>query len=202
MGVNHMKKLKRRGHSVQELIGIRSFTKYGLNTEWGELLFYQVTPTNISVLSHANVEQKIHHLIMVLSALPELEVVCADSYDSFEDNKRFLTRRLDEEQNPKVRALLEADIEMLDRAQAELSAARQFLFIARCRGMKEEQVLQQANRVEKTISEQGFEVHRLSKPELKRFLAIWFRAGTTGDQMPDVDGAQYFDKEEMGKCFI
>ena len=176
MGVNHMKKLKRRGHSVQELIGIRSFTKYGLNTEWGELLFYQVTPTNISVLSHANVEQKIHHLIMVLSALPELEVVCADSYDSFEDNKRFLTRR---------------------RAQAELSAARQFLFIARCRGMKEEQVLQQANRVEKTISEQGFEVHRLSKPELKRFLAIWFKAGTTGDQMPDVDGAQYVEPDQV-----
>ena len=45
-------------------------------------------------------------------------------------------------------------------------------------------------------------MHRLSKPELKRFLAIWFKAGTTGDQMPDVDGAQYFDKEEMGKCFI
>lgn len=198
-----MKKLKRRGHSVQEFIGIRSFTKYGLNTEWGELLFYQVTPTNISVLSHANVEQKIHHLMMVLSALPELEIVCADSYDSFEDNKRFLTCRLNEEQNQKVRTLLEADIEMLDRAQAELSAARQFLFISRCdRGMKEEQVLQQANRVEKTISEQGFEVHRLSKPELKRFLAIWFKAGTTGDQMPDVDGAQYFDEEAMGKCFI
>ena len=198
-----MKKWKRRGHSVQELIGIRSFTKYGLNTEWGALLFYQVTPTNISVLSHSNVEQKIHHLMMVLSALPELEIVCADSYDSFEDNKRVLTRRLDEEQNPKVRALLEADIEMLDRAQAELSAARQFLFLARCdRGMKDEQVLQQANRVEKTISEQGFEVHRLSKPELKRFLAIWFKAGTTGDQMPDVDRAQYFDEEGAEKCFI
>ena len=96
-----------------------------------------------------------------------------------------------------MRALLEADIEMLDRAQAELSAARQFLFIARCRGMKEEQVLQQANRVEKTISEQGFEVHRLSKPELKRFLAIWFRAGTTGDQMPDVDGAQYVEPDQV-----
>lgn len=172
-----MKKLKRRGHSVQELIGIRSFTKYGLNTEWGELLFYQVTPTNISVLSHADVEQKIHHLMMVLSALPELEIVCADSYDSFEDNKRFLSRRLDGEQNPKVRALLEADIEMLDRAQAE-------------------QALQQANRVEKTISEQGFEVHRLNKSELKRFLAIWFKAGTTGDQMPDVDGAQYVEPDQ------
>ena len=127
-----------------------------------------------------------------------LSSICADSYDSFEDNKRFLSRRLDEEQNQKVRALLEADIEMLDRAQAELSAARQFLFISRCdRGMKEEQVLQQANRVEKTISEQGFEVHRLSKPELKRFLAIWFKAGMTGDQMPDVDGAQYVEPDQV-----
>ena len=32
-------------------------------------------------------------------------------------------------------------------------------------------------------------------PELKRFLAIWFKAGTTGDQMPDADGAQYVSLE-------
>ena len=99
-----MKKLKRRGHSVQELIGIRSFTKYGLNTEWGELLFYQVTPTNISALSHTNVEQKMpetvagqevqvllksplteeeHVRTLILQAASErYESLCNDAYES------------------------------------------------------------------------------------------------------------------------
>ena len=38
--------------SVQELIGIEGFTQYGLLTNRGELLFYQVSPINISVLSN------------------------------------------------------------------------------------------------------------------------------------------------------
>ena len=31
---------KKKGRSVQELLGIRGFTKYGLMTSKGELLFY------------------------------------------------------------------------------------------------------------------------------------------------------------------
>ena len=63
---------KRKGRSVQELIGVKTFTKYGLMTQKGELLFYLVSPTNISVLSYANIEIKIRHLMMVLSSLPDI----------------------------------------------------------------------------------------------------------------------------------
>lgn len=31
---------KKKGRSVQELLGIKTFTKYGLSTNKGELLFY------------------------------------------------------------------------------------------------------------------------------------------------------------------
>ncbi len=50
---------KRKGRSVQEFIGVKTFTKYGLMTQKGELLFYLVSPTNISVLSYVNIEIKI-----------------------------------------------------------------------------------------------------------------------------------------------
>ena len=76
-----------KGRSVQELIGIKTFTKYGLMTDRGELLFFRVAPTNISVLSHANIEGKIRRLMMVLSALPDIEIVCTDSSECFDDNK-------------------------------------------------------------------------------------------------------------------
>ena len=66
---------KKKGRSVQELIGVKSFTKYGLATGKGELLFYQVSPTNISVLSYANIEIKIRHLMMVLSSIPDIEII-------------------------------------------------------------------------------------------------------------------------------
>lgn len=187
---------KKKGRSTQELIGIKTFTKYGLETAKGELLFYLVSPTNISVLSHTNIEIKIRHLMMVLSAIPNVEITCTDSCECFDDNKSYLQMRLSEEQNPKVRKILKKDVEMLDHVQAEMATARQFLFIMRCKGMKPEQIFQTANRTEKVISEQGFEVQRMKKAEIKRFLAIYFEASMNGDQMPDADGEQFYEVDD------
>ena len=185
---------KKKGRSVQELIGVRTFTKYGLSTNKGELLFYLVSPTNISVLSHTNIEIKIRHLMMVLSALPDIEIVCTDSSECFDDNKAYLTERLEVEENAKVRKLIKKDIDFLDTIQVEMATARQFFFVARLKGQKEKQVFETANRIESKIAGEGFEVHRLKKPEIKRFLALYFEASQYGEALPDVDGAQYFDE--------
>ena len=185
-------KHKRRRNSVQEFIGAKYFTKYGLLTQKGELLFYLVNPTNISVLSPTNIEIKIRHLMMVLSTIPDIEICCTDSSECFDDNKSYLHNRLQDEKNPKVRKLLKKDVDFLDGIQMEMSTARQFLFLARCKNLKTGQVFQMANRIEKVISEQGFEVKRMKKPEIKRFLALYFEASMSGEQMPDGDGEQYF----------
>ena len=181
-----------KGRSVQELIGIKTFTKYGLMTGRGELLFFRVAPTNISVLSHANIEVKIRRLMMVLSALPDIEIVCTDSSECFDDNKAYLTARLEAEDNGRVKKLIKKDIDFLDTIQVEMAAARQFFFVARLKGQKEKQVFEVANRIESKISSEGFEVHRLKKPEIKRILALYFDASMQGDTMPDIDGEQYF----------
>lgn len=194
MAMNKQK--KRKGSSVQDLMGIQSFTQYGLKTNKGELLFYLVSPTNISVLSHTNIEIKVRHLMMVLSSLPDIEIACTDSSECFDDNKSYLNMRLEDEQNPKVRKLLKKDIDFLDQIQVEMATARQFLFIARCKAKKVEQVFQTANRVEKIISEQGFEVRRMKKADIKRFLALYFDASMNGEQMPDIDGEQFFEVAE------
>ena len=184
---------KKKGRSVQDLMGIKTFTKYGLSTNKGELLFYLVAPTNISVLSHINIEIKIHHLMMVLSALPDLEIVCTDSAECFDDNKAYLTERLEVEENAKVRKLIKKDIDFLDTIQVEMATARQFYFSARMKGQKEKQVFETANRIESKIAGEGFEVHRLKKPEIKRILALYFDASMQGEAMPDIDGEQFYE---------
>lgn len=83
---------KRKGRSVQDFIGVKTFTKYGLMTQKGELLFYLVSPTNISVLSYVNIEIKIRHLMMVLSSIPDIEITCTDSSECFDDNKAYLLK--------------------------------------------------------------------------------------------------------------
>lgn len=195
------KRKKGRGQSVQEMIGVKRFTKYGLLTSRGKLLFYTVAPTNISVLSHTNIEIKIRHLMMVLSSLPDIEIACLDSAECYDAIKAYLKTRLSEERNELIRKLLKQDAAMLDELQTEMATARQFLFIARLKGQKEKQVFDAANRIEKIISEQGFEVQRMRKPDIKRFLAIYFGASMNGEQMPDVDGEQFYkaSDEEQGE---
>ncbi len=194
--MSQTKEKRKKGRSVQDLIGIKTFTKYGLLTGKGELLFYTVAPTNISVLSYTNIEIKIRHLMMVLSSIPDIEIACLDSAECFDDNKAYLKKRLDEERNESVRRLLKQDADMLDELQTEMATARQFLFIARLKGQKDKQTFDAANRIEKVISEQGFEVCRMRKPDIKRLLALYFEANMNGEQMPDTDGEQFYEVKD------
>lgn len=190
MGFNLFKGMNK---SVQELLGIKAFTDYGLLTERGELIFYQVSPINISVLSSASIETKIRNLMHILSTIPNIEITCTDSSECFDDNKLYLMDRIAMEPNPQIRALLKKDKEFLDTIQIEMATSRQFAFIIRCKGQKTEQVFTLANRVEKVISEQGFEVERMVKDDIKRFIALYFDASHNGEQIPDVDGVQFLE---------
>lgn len=69
---------------------MQTFTRYGWPPAKAKLLFFLVSPTNISVLSHANVEIKIRHLMMVLSALPNIEITCTDACECFDGNRAYL----------------------------------------------------------------------------------------------------------------
>lgn len=192
---------KKKKNSVQELIGIDTFSKRGLKTRNGELVFFSISPTNISVLSKENIQTKIWHLMMVLSAQPDIEITCLDSCERFDDNKSFMVDRLADETNPLVKKCLEKDIEYLDNIQIEMSTARQFMFVVRFKREKEEQIFNQINRVEKAIAEQGFEVKRMGKDDIKRFLAIYFGASMQGELIPDIDGKDCFDEEKIEKAF-
>lgn len=134
--------------------------------------------------------------MMVLSAIPDIEITCTDSSECFDDNKSYLHGRLSEEQNPKVRKIIKKDIDFLDHIQMEMATARQFLFIARLKNVKDKQAFDAANRIEKTISEQGFEVRRMRKADIKRFLALYFEASMNGEAMPDGDGEQFFEVDD------
>ena len=186
-------KLLGRSRSVQDLLGVKSLSNYGISTDKGELLLYQVSPTNISVLSKEAITAKIRQLMLVLNSMPDMEFTCTDASECFDENKIYLARRYGEEPNPLIRSLLAKDSEFLDNMQLEMATARQFVFIVRCRNSKPEQVFSELNRVEKVLSEQGFDVKRLTQEDTKRFLAIYFDASYAGELIPDVDGVQFLD---------
>ena len=183
--------------TIQGLIGLERFSRFGVKTDKAEIAFFSVEPTNISVLSAANIDVKIHHLMMLLSTIPDFEILALDSCECFDTNKMYVKKRLQTEQNEDVRKLLQADYDFLDEIQVEMSSARQFMFAVRFRREKDEQIFSTLNRVDKAISEHGFAARRMTKPEIKRMLALYFGTSISGDDIPDIEGENEFDLEKQ-----
>ena len=181
--------MKKGNISTQELLGVRSFSRNGIQTDGhGELVYFMITPTNISVLSRVSIGQKVHHLMQLLSAQPDIEIVCTDARENFDDNKLYLDDRAEKEPNKKVRDLLLRDKAFLDDIQLQMSTAREFLFVVRLRNESDEQSFANLNRIEKLINEQGFDCKRAERDDVKRILARYFGVGQTDAPIDDTDG--------------
>lgn len=175
--------------SAQTLLGVKSFSRNGVMTNGhGELVYFTVRPTNISVLSRVSVGQKIRRLMQLLSAQPDMEIVCADARENFDDNKAYLDSRAEEESNVRVRELLSEDKTFLDEIQIQMSTAREFMFVVRLRGETDEQSFANLNRIEKLINEQGFDCSRCEKDDVKRIVTRYFGLDTSDEQIDDIDG--------------
>lgn len=157
--------------STSDLVGISHFSRNGIMIRrHGEIVYFIVQPTNISVLSETNIEIKINHLMQLLSQQPDIEIICADARENFEYNKLSLAKRAEKEENHKVQLLLRKDINFFDDIQLQMSTAREFMFAYRITHESEDNALATLNRIEKHISDQGFEVKRATKDDIKRFL--------------------------------
>lgn len=184
---------KRKNNAVQGLIGFERFTRFGVKTDKAEIAFFSVEPTNISVLSAANIDTKIRYLMTLLSTVPDLEIIALDSCECFDSNKIYVKERLEAEENESVRKLLQADHSFLDEIQAEMSSARQFMFAIRFRREKDEQIFNTINRVDKATTEHGFAARRMTKPEIKRMLALYFGTSISGEEISDIEGEEYME---------
>lgn len=186
------KKTAKQKLSTRQLINTKAITDYSLLT-YGhdELVYFIIKPTNISVLSEASIAARIYALMTVLKGMAEIEMLCLNSRENFEDNKRFLRSRIEQEDNPTVRKLLEADLTFLDRIQVQMATAREFLIVIRLRDEKPNEVFPYLNRIEKTLREQGFSVKRAEKEDIKRILAVYFEQNVTTEKFEDFDGERW-----------
>ena len=178
--------------STRRLIGAKEITDYSLAT-WGhgELVYFMVKPANLSVLSEASIGTRIYALMTVLKGVAEIEMLCVNSRESFEDNKRFLRRRMGQEENPVVRKLLEKDLTHLDRIQVQMATAREFLILIRLQNEKEAEVFPYLARIEKSLKEQGFSAKRADREDIKRLLAVYFEQNVTTERFEDFDGERW-----------
>lgn len=186
------RKEARKKQSTRQLINTKAITEYSLETYQGEqLVYFMIRPTNLSVLSDASVGARIYALMNVLKGVAEIEILCLNSRENFEENKSFLRKRAEEERNPVIRRLLEQDQVFLDRIQIQMATAREFLILIRLREEKGKEMFSFLDRIEKSLKEQGFEVKRAGEEDIKRILAVYYEQNVTSEKFEDFDGQRW-----------
>ena len=177
--------------STRQLMGIHDIIDHSLITPHGELVFFMIKPTNISVLSDSSIGARIYALMNVLKGISDIEILCLNSRENFEDNKGYLKARMDTEQNPVIRKLLAQDMISLDRMQVQMATAREFLIIIRLRGEKEKDVQPYLSRIEKSLKDQGFTARRAGETDIKRLLGVYYEQNVTTELYEDYDGERW-----------
>ncbi len=185
------KQKERQKQSTKELIGIDEITDYSLKTPYGELVYFIIHPTNISVLSDESLSARVYALMTVLKGIAEIELLCLNSKENFDDNKQYLKKRIEMEQNPIIRKLLQQDSTNLDRMQVQMATAREFLIIIRLKDEKESNLFPYLARIEKNLKDQGFAARRADNSDIKRLLGVYYEQNVTTEKYEDYDGERW-----------
>lgn len=185
------KKKNARGVSTRELMGIENITDCGLATRLGRLVFFIIKPTNISVLPEASVTARIFALLNVIKGQSDIEMLAMNSKESFEDNKNYYRRRMDEEELPVLRKLLEQDCNHLDRIQILMATAREFFLVVRLHDERESEILPYLARIESSIRDSGFTVRRADEQDIMRMFAVYYEQNVTTEHHDRYDGERW-----------
>lgn len=179
------------GQSTRELMGIKDITEYSIATKLGDLVFFIIKPTNISVLPDASVSSRIYALLNVVKGQADVEMLALNSTESFESNKSYYSTRMDNEELPAIRKLLEQDSNHLDRIQVLMASAREFYIMVRLRNEKEAEIFPYLSRIEKNIKDNGFITRRAGEQDLMKMLGVYYEQNVTTEHFDRCDGEHW-----------
>lgn len=189
--MSRKKKRRSKDQSTTELMGIDGITEYSICTKLGDLVFFIIKPTNISVLPDASVSSRIYALLNVVKGQTDVEMLAMNSTESFESNKNYYRSRLEAEELPAIRKLLEQDSTHLDRIQVLMASAREFYIMIRLRNEKESEIFPYLARIEKNIKDNGFITRRANEQDIKRMLGVYFEQNVTTERYDNYDGERW-----------
>ena len=178
------KKELRERQSTRQLMGISQLTDHGVKTAKGELAFFMLSPDNLSGLSPEGVQARVTALGNLLRTTPAVRLQAMDSRESFQANKDFYQRRLEQEQLPAIRDLLRQDAAHLDDIQASTASAREFALVYPV----DKDSAADPRLTEKNLRDAGFHVRLAGEQDIKRILAVYYQQDVVTEQFLNFAG--------------
>ena len=194
-----MKKKKNKSNkklkSTRELINAKTISNDSLKLfNDDEIVFFVIQPQNLSVMSQENIGAKIFSLTNVLKGLADMEMICLNSRDNFEDNKLFIKKRISETDEVIIN-LLKKDLYHLDQIQTQTATSRLFLLAVRIKPNDQVETVALIHRIEKLIKLQNLQVEKANKEQIKNMLAVYFEQNVTSDQFEDYEGMRWYPND-------
>lgn len=184
------KKKARRRQSTRQLMRIDRLTEHGVMTASGELVYFLVSPSNLSVLSPEGVRDRVRCLTNLLRGVRLMEILTLNSRESFQPIRDWYRQRMEQEPVPAVRELLRQDAEHLSELQSAAASVREFALVFQM-DRRITDTASQVNQLEKFIRDRGFQVRAAEEQDLKRLLAVYYQQDVTTEYYESVDGERW-----------
>ena len=194
-------RLSRAQKSIRKLIDFKAVGSYGVETySHGELAFFSLRPSNLSVLSPESLVARVNALVNVLKGVVELTMLCLSSREDYAENRRFLRERIEVEENETIRGQLRKDIALLDAEQGAAAATREFYLVVnlrtgRSRGLKPLETAPFLSHVERLVREQGFDTRRAEMEDIMRIMSVYFTQSAGSGRPESFDGEHFISPD-------
>lgn len=178
--------------SSRKLLGIKSVGNgFILREDGSEIYFFKIQPYNLAVLSGDVIAGKIDAFTEILKTMDETAILCLDGAEDFSNNRNFLMSRINAEQNPVMKKLLQAELDEVSMLQLDSGTSRAFVLCFRVLPQRKSEDLVKLSHLTATAKDTGLMISQYSGEEIKKLLMIYHKQDTLTEYMFDTDGDQY-----------
>lgn len=156
-----------------------------------------IKPTNINVLSDEVVISKITSLMNVLKTVSDVELLCVNSTQNYDDNISYLNNLVKTESNIILQDLNKKTIDFLNSIRVNMATNREF-FVQMTFNASNTTDDTRSSAVRRTLQqlrEGGFIVRLANNEDYKRILTIYYDSAFN-DDYSDYDGLKYITESD------
>ncbi len=160
-----------------------------------------IKPTNINVLSDEVVISKITSLMNVLKTVSDVELLCVNSTQNYDDNISYLNNLVKTESNIILQDLNKKTIDFLNSIRVNMATNREFFvqMTFNASNITDDTRSSAVRRTLQQLREGGFIVRLANNEDYKRILTIYYDSAFN-DDYSDYDGLKYIiESDEVTK---
>ena len=198
MGFSGKKKSRKKLKNTRQLMGVASIHDDYLRVFSNKIkVALLIKPTNINVLSDEVVISKITSLMNVLKTVSDVELLCVNSTQNYDDNISYLNNLVKTESNIILQDLNKKTIDFLNSIRVNMATNREF-FVQMTFNASNTTDDTRSTAVRRTLQqlrEGGFIVRLANNEDYKRILTIYYDSAFN-DDYSDYDGLKYITESD------